>query len=102
MNSNQLILDKFGQKLVEEVFELNYRILKSNFQDGVSQDKIEETSKEILSNIFFDFLRIFEETDDFKLYYESENKQVNLVEISEMLKSEPIIEGGWIERFSKE
>jgi len=30
-----------------------------------------------------------------------DGKQVNLVEISEMLKAEPIIENGWIERFSK-
>ena len=47
------------------------------------------------------FLGIFEEHERFKLIYEEDEKQVNLVEISEMLKVEPIIENGWIERFSK-
>ena len=47
-----------------------------------------------------DFFKIFEESDEFKLVWESGNKRINLVEISEILKSEPIIEGGWIDRFS--
>lgn len=57
---------------------------------------------ESLKGILFNFLRSFEENEHFKLYYEKNEQKVNLVEISEMLKAEPIIENGWIERFSKE
>ncbi|CAL2106423.1 hypothetical protein T190115A13A_210077 [Tenacibaculum sp. 190524A02b] len=35
------------------------------------------------------------------MYYEVNEQKVNLVEISELLKAEPIIDNGWIERFSK-
>jgi len=35
------------------------------------------------------------------LIYEENGQQINLVEISEMLKAEPLGENGWIERFSK-
>ncbi|MCK0158800.1 hypothetical protein MWU65_16535 [Cellulophaga sp. F20128] len=69
----------------------------------------EEEKKEInayIQNVilssYFNFLRIFEENEQFKIVYEEKGKQVNLVEISEMLKAEPIIENGWIERFSEE
>ena len=50
----------------------------------------------------FNFLRVIEEHQEYKLIYEEDGKQVNLIEISEMLKSEPIIANGWIERFSNE
>jgi len=49
----------------------------------------------------FDFLDLFEQNEKFKLVYEEDQKQINLVEISEMLKAEPLGENGWIERFSK-
>lgn len=55
-----------------------------------------------MSGTLFDFLKIFEEHPEFKIIYEENGQQVNLVEISEMLKAEPIIENGWIDRFSKE
>ena len=50
---------------------------------------------------FFNFLKLFEEHECFKLIYEENGKQINLVEISEMLKAELLGENGWIERFSK-
>ncbi|WP_299312550.1 hypothetical protein [uncultured Aquimarina sp.] len=49
----------------------------------------------------FNFFKIFEEHQAFRLIYEEDGKRVNLVEISEMLKAEPTIENGWISRFSK-
>ena len=57
--------------------------------------------EESIGDTIFNILRIFEEDGRFKLIYEEDGKQINLVEISEMLKAEPIIENGWIERFSK-
>lgn len=57
--------------------------------------------EESIKTSIFGFLGIFEEHERFKLIYEEDGKQVNLVEISEMLKAEPIIENGWIEQFSK-
>lgn len=58
--------------------------------------------KESLGSFMFNFLRVIEEHQEYKLIYEEDGKQVNLIEISEMLKSEPIIANGWIERFSNE
>jgi hypothetical protein len=50
----------------------------------------------------FDFLKIFEENPQYKLIYEENiGHQINLLEISEMPKAEPIIENGWIKRFSE-
>ncbi|MRJ07781.1 hypothetical protein EDL99_02625 [Ornithobacterium rhinotracheale] len=49
----------------------------------------------------FNVLRIFEEDERFRLIYEENGQQVDLVKISEMLKAEPIIKNGWIDRFSK-
>lgn len=120
MKTNKEILEKFGQKIIEEGFDPTLGQMtdirrKENiplaFKDyGDFFKKLNEDDfiilkryfQESLGNFLFDVLRIFEENDQFKLIYEEEGKQVNLVEISEMLKSEPIIENGWIERFSKE
>lgn len=63
--------------------------------------EIEKYTKEILEGVLFQFLKIFEENKQFKLVYEDENIQVNLVRISEMSKAEPIIENGWINRYSE-
>ncbi|MFS4418470.1 hypothetical protein [Maribacter sp. 2307ULW6-5] len=68
----------------------------------IQKEEIERYTNEILKGSIFDFLRIFEENEQFKIIYQENGKQVNLVEISEMLKAEPIIENGWIARFSKE
>ena len=106
MKSNQEILDNFGKKVIDTVFDFNYVMLKSNIHSNLKTDtlesKIEFLSEESLRSILFDFLKIFEENEDFKIYYEKDDQKANLVEISEMLKAEPIIENGWIERFSKE
>ena len=62
--------------------------------------KIGETKKFTQGNITLTITRT--KNEQFKLSYEVNNQKVNLAEISEMLKAEPIIENGWIERFSKE
>ena len=49
----------------------------------------------------FELFNIFEENEEFKIIYEEDGKQVDLVKISEMLKAELMIENGWIDRFSK-
>ena len=56
---------------------------------------------ENINSVIFDFLDLFEQNEKFKLVYEEDQKQINLVEISEMLKAEPLGENGWIKRFSK-
>ena len=41
---------------------------------------------ENINSVIFDFLDLFEQNEKFKLVYEENGKQINLVEISEMLK----------------
>ncbi|WP_440120995.1 hypothetical protein [Tenacibaculum sp. Ill] len=107
MKTNEEILDDFGKEVINTVFDFNYVMLKSNINNNLKKGtldnkKISFFSEETLRSVLFDFLKIFEENEEFKLYYEKDGQKVNLVEISEMLKAEPIIENGWIERFSKE
>jgi hypothetical protein len=120
MKINQEILDKFGKIVVKSVFDDNFSYLnqiltgKTKWGQGKKYtnvfQKLENSDKKIIEEFFFEYLKtnifsflsIFEENEEFKLYYEENNQKVNLVEISEMLKAEPIIENGWIERFSKE
>jgi len=117
MKNNQEILDEFGKILINQVFDNQYRFIKNSIEDlsktedyknlfsemsVIQKNEMENYTKEILQGALFDFLNIFEEKENFKIIYEEEDKQVNLIEISEMLKSEPIIENGWIERFSRE
>lgn len=120
MEKNQKILDKFGEIIIKDVFDDNYKYFKEVLKGETKWDtgkeyteifnKLNENDKEKIQLFFlemlktnlFSFLSIFENYEFFKLYFEDENIKINLVEISEMLKSEPIIENGWIERFSKE
>jgi hypothetical protein len=120
MKTNQEILDEYGKKLIEFSFEPAMRNLSSLrikenppaiFEDYVNLLKkldqkdfliLQKYLEESVGGVLFNVLRVFEENEQFKLIYEEEGKQVNLVEISEMLKAELIIENGWIERFSKE
>ncbi len=92
MKTNQEILDEFGKILITNVCDFPLEITKEN---------INEIIKEYSESILFNFLELFEEHECFKLIYEENGKQINLVEISEMLKAEPLEENGWIERFSK-
>ena len=119
MKSNQEILDEFGKIVVEDIVDRYYTSTEKMIYKGtVNPEKekyasafneLDNSNKSIVKdfiiknyhNIIFDFLAIFEENEEFKLIYEENGEQVNLVEISEMLKAEPIIENGWIARFSE-
>ncbi len=120
MNSDSEILDEFGRKVVKAVYDDNLRYLKQIISNttkwGQGKEFIEAfdsvplPEKETLFKFYneqirtgiFSFLSIFENDENFKLVYEKNGVQVDLNEISEMLKAEPIIENGWIDRFSDE
>jgi hypothetical protein len=115
--NNQEILNDFGKILIKESFDNQLRFIKNSIDDlaetedyknlftnmsVIQKREIEKYTIEILKGQLFDFLRIFEENPEYKIYFETGEQKVNLVEASEMLKAEAIIENGWIKRFSKE
>ena len=119
MKTNQEILDTIGEEIIKFSFDpaignlLSLRIKENPpviFKEYVELFKkmnnkdfsiLQKYLEESIGDTIFNILRIFEEDERFKLIYEEDGKQVNLVEISEMLKAEPLGENGWIERFSK-
>ena len=118
MKSNQEILDGLGKKVMEECFDpcikdLHMLKIKENppmivekystlFKKMSKEDfnLLTEYIAENMGAFLFNFLRVFEENPEYKIIYEENDQQVDLNKISEMLKAEPIIENGWIERFS--
>ena len=117
MKTEKSILDEYGKVMIQSVFDNQYNFIKNDIKDlaetegyknlfgnmtPLQKREIENYTNELLRGCLFEFLKIFEENDEFKLIYEEDGQQVNLVEISEMLKAEPIIDNGWIERFSRE
>jgi hypothetical protein len=120
MKSNQEILDEFGKKITNEIYDdaLNYfRHLKNGttkwgagkeYTDVIN--KLNKNDQELLFKYFretiettiFGLLGFFEENSRYKIIYEENGQQIDLNEISEMLKAELIIENGWIQRFSGE
>ena len=114
--NDQEILNLFGKLIIKEAYDNHAGLVKNDLEGlkktarfknlfanmtPIQKSELENLSFEILSGQLFDFLRIFEEHEAFKIIYESEGKKVDLVKISEMLKAEPVIEGGWIDRFSQ-
>lgn len=120
MKSNKEILDEFGKFIVEDCIDpginnLSSMRIKENppiiFKEYVDLfKKLDENEFKVLKkyltvslqSMTFNILKIFEEHENFKIIYEENGMQINLTEISEMLKSEPLGEKGWIARFSKE
>jgi hypothetical protein len=120
MKTNKEILEQFGKYVGSDAFYSSYgsivEILNATCPNQMMQDKVELFSRfsskekkvireyiyELISGTLFDFLRIFEEHPEFKIVYEENGQQVDLNKISEMLKAEPIIENGWIAKYSKE
>jgi hypothetical protein len=120
MKTNQEILDLFGKMIIKDCFDptfANMGSLKNKenppiiFEDYSDLFKrlsntdfniLKRYLKDSLGALLFDVLRIFEENPEFKIIYEEDGRQVDLNKISEMLKAEPIIENGWIQRFSEE
>ena len=119
MKTNQEILDTIGEEIIKFSFDpaignlLSLRIKENPpviFKEYVELFKkmnnkdfsiLQKYLEESIGDTIFNILRIFEEDGRFKLIYEEDGKQIKLVEISEMLKAEPLGENGWIERFSK-
>lgn len=119
MKTNKEILDFLGNYVVQDCYDP----VTSNFLSLLRKDnpplriqeyvtffkKLDDEEcavlhnyiKDRVSSTIFNLFKILEEHEEFKLIYEEEGKQVDLVEISEMLKAEHMIEGGWIDRFSK-
>jgi hypothetical protein len=120
MKENQEILDIFGSYVGHDAFDGSYgsiieilngtcpnKLMKNYIElfnkfSGEEKEIVKKYMNDLIANCLFDFLRIFEEHPEFKIIYEKDGQKVDLNEISEMLKAEPIIEGGWIERFSQE
>ena len=124
MKTNQEILDIFGEIIIKDTYDFSvsmfskvlrgYKIWENDIDplelsNQLSQEDfsiLENVQKNISRDSMFNLLKIFEEQQAeipgrFRLIYEEDGKQVDLVEISEMLKAEPIIENGWIDRFSE-
>lgn len=116
MKSNKQVLDEFGKVLIETAFDGHMSLTKNNLEDlkktirfknlfqsmnETQKKELEALSFEILSGILFDFLKFFEENEKFKIMYVEDGNYIDLTKISENLKAEPIIENGWIERFSR-
>jgi hypothetical protein len=120
MKTNREILDEYGSIIVNRILDRYYRGIKKEINEGSKNpnsekfnqlfEKLDSEEKALLrkyifeniNSLIFDFLGVFEEHEEYKMYYEKDGQRVNLAEISEMLKAEPIIENGWIKRFSKE
>jgi hypothetical protein len=120
MKSNQEILDDFGKKIIETGFDPGVGNLISlrkkenppvifeayvNLFKKLSEEDfliLKSYLYESLGDLIFNTLKVFEEHPEFKIVYEENGQQVDLNKISEMLKAEPVIENGWIKKFSKE
>lgn len=120
MKKEDVILDSFGEKVILNVYDDNLKylknVLKGTTKWGVGKEytdvfqKLDANDRKLVldfyrkqcETVIFSFLSIFEENQKFKIIYDEYGKYVNLVEISEMLKGEPLGDEGWIARFSKE
>ena len=116
MKEEKEILNEFGKLVTNKVFDNQYRFVLNDINDlvqtegyenlfngmnEVKKKELEFYTREILKGAIFDFFNLFDETPTYKIIYEEDERQVDLNKISEMLKAEPIIENGWIQRFSK-
>ncbi len=120
MKTNQEILNLLGEIIIKDCFDPTYANIDSlknkenppqifvdysNFFKRLSSsdyNMLKKYFRESLGALLFDVLRVFEENPEFKLIYEEDGQQIDLTKISESLMAEPIIENGWIQRFSKE
>lgn len=120
MKEHQEILNEFGEKIIQSAFDPSIKNLESlrlkenpppifkNYVElfkKLNEDDFNVLKKylqESMGNAIFNFLKLFEENEQYKIVYEENGQQLDLNKISEMLKAEPIIENGWIQRFSRE
>ncbi len=117
MKTDVEILDKFGQIVTRDVHDELFYFISSDLgvlaqSEGVmnlfanmsqiQKKELESYIDGLLTDSIFQFLKIFDENSQFKLIFEDEDGRVkDLNKISDMLKAEPLIENGWIQRFSK-
>jgi hypothetical protein len=117
MKSDVEILDEFGQIVTKDVYDDLFYFISSDLDVLVQSEGVENLFADmsqiqkrelegyidgLLVSALFQFLKIFDENPQFKLLFEDEDGKVkDLNKISDMLKSEPLIENGWIQRFSK-
>lgn len=116
MKSDKEILNEFGELVAKNVFDNQYSFILNKTEDlvqtegytnlfhnmsAVQKKELEDYTKEILKGALFDFLKIFEENEQFRIIYEADGTGVDLNKASEMLKAEPIIENGWLDRYSE-
>ena len=117
--NNKEILDSFGQKIVDQIIDRYYRQIPFEIKEGLKIparnelnslfDKLNEQEKnlivkfvlDLINSTLFDYLEFFELNPEFRLVFEDGAEGVNLLDVSEMLKAEPLGDDGWIERFSK-
>ena len=119
MMNNKEILEEFGKIVIGDCFDPTLENMNSLREHSAPPEiyksyaelfkSLNDTDfkllnkyfKENLGGLIFNILRIFEENPQFRLLYEKNGQQVDLAQISEMLSAEPIIENGWISKFSK-
>jgi len=119
MQEKNKILENFGRILIKDCFDPTFKnaeslrfkedlplIFKqdSAFLKNLSKEDFESLKKYYrysLGSLLFNVLRLFEENPDFKIIFDNGKDIVDLSELSEDFKSEPIIENGWIDRFSE-
>jgi hypothetical protein len=117
MKTDVEILDEFGQIVTRDVHDELFYFISSDLgilaqSEGVinlfanmsqiQKKELESYIDGLLTDSIFQFLKIFDENSQFKLIFEDEDGRVkDLNKISDMLKAEPLIENGWIQRFSR-
>ncbi|MFC5045774.1 hypothetical protein ACFSTE_19655 [Aquimarina hainanensis] len=120
MKPDKEILSDYGKKVISECYDPGIAYIDQlkmeenppfiiadevDFVKNLTDNQIKGLKKIIhrtQSNLLFSLFRIFEEcNEEYKIFYKDDKKMVDLVEISEMLKAEHMIKGGWIDRFSK-
>lgn len=113
------ILDKFGQLLVTysrdnalEVVEwvldgkmksANHSRISALLMDITDEQRkaIHELSVLTFNEVIFNFFEMLEHNPEFQLIYKSDDKCLNLIELSDGLFGELFDEDGWIDRYSK-
>jgi hypothetical protein len=116
MSKNSQILEHLGKSLIMECLDPLYypNIINSKnileldsdikVLHNLSDTDLEQVAFIVntrLEYLLFNFIKFFEEHDEFKFVYENDNQKLNLADISDDLKSELVGEGGWIEKYSQ-
>ncbi len=121
MKENE-ILDKLGEVIIETIYNKqlnsfekivkgesnNFNMLDINklFSKLTEEEKgnLISLNKEIIEDVLFDFLKIFDEKEDYKLMYVKEGFK----DVQKIAEADPLCNGylsgelfNWIDKFSK-